>query len=78
MAKVRLVAEASMAVMEVRAWGSTSVRVFELADSVGGCQASVRETWHGPTAWLGPITRPARVRTLARTMQAFRTCAESL
>lgn len=78
MAKVRLVAEANMAVLEVPAWGSTSVRVFELADSVGGCQASIRETWHGPAAWLGPITRPVRVRTLERTMQAFRTCAEAL
>ena len=75
---VRLVAEPSMAVIEVRMWSSTAVLVFEVEDSVGGCQAQVRETWHGPAAWLGPITRPARTAQLTRVMGAFRHCAEAL
>ena len=75
---VRLVAEPSMAVIEVRIWSSTAVLVFEVEDSVGGCQAKVRETWHGPAAWLGPITRPARTGKLTRAMDSFRHCAEAL
>ena len=75
---VRLVAEPSMAVIEVRMWSSTAVLVFEVEDSVGGCQAKVRETWHGPAAWLGPITRSARTGALTRAMDSFRHCAEAL
>ena len=75
---IRLVAEPSMAVIEVRIWSSTAVHVFEVEDSVGGCQAKVRETWHGPVAWLGPITRPARTEKLTRAMDSFRHCAEAL
>ncbi len=75
---VRLVAEPSMVVIEVRIWSSTTVLVFEVEDSVGGCQATVRETWHGPAAWLGPITRPGRTAKLTRAMDAFRHCAEAL
>lgn len=75
---IRLVAEPNMAVIEVRMWSSTAVLVFEVEDSVGGCQAKVRETWHGPAAWLGPITRPARTEKLTRAMAAFRHCAEAL
>ena len=75
---VRLAAEPSMAVIEVRIWSSTAVIVFEVEDSVGGCQVKVRESWHGPAAWLGPITRPARTQKLTRAMVAFRHCAEAL
>ena len=69
---------AEHAVIEVRVWSSTVVLVFEVEDSVGGCQAKVRETWHGPAAWLGPITRSARTGTLTRAMDSFRHCAEAL
>lgn len=78
LARIRLVAEANMAVMEMHMWGSTAVFVFEVADSVGGCRASARETWHGPATWLGPVTRPARMQALTRSMDAFRHHAEAL
>ena len=78
LARVRLVAENEMAVLEIRTWYASVVNVFEIADSVGGCRVSIKETWHVPLKWLVPILRSIRVPKPAEDIRhAENSCGRS-